>query len=211
MIGVAVTLASLLGAAADTLMLYAPGFASDPFSAVLAVPADRMLAGFLLGVAIIPLYGLGYWMIYERIKPAGFWLSAPILVLGIYTAAIGAIWHATVGMIARVINATGDPSTALSIAEPYFPFAIPLLAAFYLLFAIVTLWFASAVLSGKTPFPRWIILISPLIPQIVFTPVIWIAPTLADFLVPAGANLAHALFFGVATALLWNKTDRPSA
>jgi hypothetical protein len=75
--------------------------------------------------------------------------------------------------------------------------------AFLALMAI----FALLVLSGKSHFPKWTVLFSPIVTYPLIFVLYLLLPPLGNLLAPAGFNLSLAIFYG---AILWG-TRLPEA
>jgi len=203
--GIVSTIAAALGAAADLILFYTPGFNQSPILSVLNISPSRITAGTLLGVLAIPFLAFGYWMIYERLKAIGEKQARPILYIGVYGAALGSAIHAFVGTAARVfvaLQATSD--SIIELANALAPMVVSIYVIFYVLMLAGSIWFIVLVLRSDI-FPRWIIALSPLVVNAVAMLIGLLIPTLGDLITPSIANLSHVLFFGAATLVFWDR------
>ncbi len=192
-------------------LLYSPeggyGFAS--YEPLAAVPRWRLLTGHYLGVLLLPAYIPGYWLVHRRLRDAGRWLSWPVFLLGSYTAAIAVACHGLLAVLALIVqHGAADPAAAQRLLEQARPFADPLHAVVNALFVLTSLWFAAAVLSGRSRLPRWLAAASPLLAGLVFALPHLLAPGFGPALVaaPASFNLGHLVFFALVTAIPRRRT-----
>lgn len=163
----------------------------------------RLLTGYALGVLLVPAYIPGYWLVFRGLRNAGGWLSWPVLVLGSYTAAVTGALHAMpplIGLLAR--HGAADAATGGRLLAQARSFADPLHGVVNGLFVLTSLWFAAAVLSGRTLFPRALAAANPLLVASLLLLPSLAAPRFAPaaLLAAASYNLAHLVFFALATA-----------
>ncbi len=117
---------------------------------------------------LYPLYALSYYIWWVGMRRAGIWLSAvPLGLLAYALVMIGGIQHAGFAFISvleqakAVTGCTDDAFFALTntyIVEHFFFGDLTALLAFY----AGSIWHFVAVLSGRTMFPRWFVVVSPL-------------------------------------------------
>ncbi len=116
---------------------------------------------------LYPLYALTYYHWWLGMRRAGFWLGTlPVLLLVYALLMIGGIQHAGFAFLsvleqARAVTGSGDPAF-FALAQRYIVehFAMGDLSAALAMIAGSGL-FAVAVLSGRTVYPRWFVLLSP--------------------------------------------------
>jgi len=205
--GIMSTVAAAIGAAADLILFYVPGFSADPIGSLLTIPPSRIITGTLLGVFFIPLLALGYWMLYERLKSTGEKQARPILFLGVYGAALGAAIHAFVGTASHLfIKVQNSIDVTLDLAYALAPMVVTVYVFFYLLMVAGSIWFIVLVLRSDI-YPRWIIALSPLVVNSVATLLGFAIPPLGDVLLPSIANFSHVLLFGAATFIFWGEVS----
>lgn len=202
--GVIATTAALIGVVADLLLFFAPGFSSNPLRTLVYINTGRALTGTYLGVFIIPLLAAGYWMLAERVKPAGRIYSKLLLLIGIYGVILGTSIHAFVGIVLQAVLTSGlGPDAVPDYAMRFAPLIVPAYAVFYLMMVVGSIIFVLAVRKVDV-LPNWLVWLSPIVPNILFPIIGWFLPVLGDFLYPATANLSHVLLFGAVTLIFWN-------
>lgn len=202
----AITAAALLSLA-DMALLDAPagGPGLGGNEALAAVPRWRLLVGHYLGVLLLPAYIPGYWLVFRGLRDAGPWRSWPVFVLGSYTAALAAVTHGLVALLAVIArHGAIDPPASRALLEQARSFVDPLHGLVNALFALTSLWLAVAVLSGRTRLPRWLALANPLALALLFVLPTLVAPGAAAARLAASAsyNLGHLVFYCLVTAAL---------
>jgi hypothetical protein len=110
------------------------------------------------------------------------------------------------GILVRVAAIEGGSGgSSVSTLRPYAAYLAPLWVLVLALMVAGSAVFAFAVLRRETRFPRWIAAFSPIVLVTVCTVVSLPSQVLRAFLLPAGPNLAHLIFFGLTAALLWRR------
>lgn len=203
-ISLTATGAAVIATAGDLLLLRAAteAGATPPQPDMPAL--RRLLLGHYLGVLAIPLYALGYWQISRAIAPAGEGRARWMLYVGAYAAAIGGAVH---GITALAIAASPAASRAASdpmvVLAPFADFLLPLWGVLGTLALAGSVLFAGAVRTGRTPFPASCAWINPATLVVAIAVGAAALPVLRPVVLPAGPNLAHIVFFGLATVVLW--------
>lgn len=199
----ALTVLALLGAVADTLMLFAPGFSLNPFKAALTIPRGRIVAGLFLGLLVIPCYGAGYWLVYRRLIPAGAGYALPVLALGLVGVVWGVVFHTALGTALLGAQAARPaPDEVLNAWEPSLPVLVPLFVVLHLLLVIGSVSLSLALHTGLSDLPRRLTWLSPAVVTLVLFALSLLKGHAGDLLQPAALNLAHAVFF----AAVWSVT-----
>ena len=215
-LGLLAICAAALLTVADMALLYSAdggyGFAGYGSLASLAeLPRWRLLLGHYLGILLLPAYIPGYWLVLEGLREAGPWRSWPVFLLGSYAAAIGGAFHGLIALLALIgRHNADDPAASAELLAQARAFADPLHGLLSALLVLTSIWFAVAVLSGHTRFPRWLAAANPLLLGLAFVAPYLAAPELwpTRLAAPAAFNLAHLVFFILVTAAL--RKRRPS-
>lgn len=116
---------------------------------------------------LYPLYALSYLLWWVGMRPAGFWLaSVPCALLAYSLLMIGGIQHcgwAFLSVLAQAKAVVGSTDQVFyATAERFIVehFLVGDLTAVLALYA-GAIWHAVAILSGRTAFPRWMVVVSP--------------------------------------------------
>ncbi|HET6594449.1 MAG TPA: DUF6796 family protein [Anaerolineales bacterium] len=221
--GLIALLGALLYAIGDVLLLASKASLDNypklkPFAKLLSdaekmvvLPANRMIAGALLGVFATPLVLVGFWQVYQGLNGANETL---ILITGLLFAVasvIGAFVHGTfyyMGEYIQALNKVEDSSQSV-IAEMigrHRKVLIITYAPVILFVVIASILFSILVASGRTAFPVWMAAINPVTMTVAWLLIKRILPQFVrDWTEGAGFNIAFLAFFACTTATLWNQ------
>ena len=201
--GVLATLACMVMAASDLLLLTTLDFRRPyPLWEVLNGISDHQaLWGYYLGVLGVPFYCLGAWHFALAVRPAGRWASWLVFLAMVYSACLFAVWHASFAFYRSLLRAGANQQAEFAFSH----YAQPVLWIGLLVVGTACVVVMGLILMNKTLYPRWAVLVSPL----VFGVLVWSgAPhALGPFgavLRAAGWNVAGTLSLAVSTMILWN-------
>ena len=212
--GVLGTLGMVLGVAADLASGYATGRTAEvvtPFSVLLvenldpflaAKPYDQVVAGHYLAIVGIPLGLLGLWSVYRGVRPAGGPLPRLAWLLGAWAFVVGTVFHASFAFVVGAIQAGAAGGALLAryavVFEP-----VGLLLVVTMGVALLVLGYLVA--FRETHYPRWFVVLNPLVIQALTASVALVAPEPVRIaLIVTAYNLSVLVFFAVSTALLWD-------
>lgn len=174
--GIIISILILWNGVCDYLYAYSAQFSGDDYSS--AALFNLMLSGnghphWVIMVAqtagwLYPFYAMSYYIWWIGMRKAGFWLSTvPLFILAYSIVMIGGIQHAGCAFLsvleqAKAVVGSTDPAffklTNRYIIEHFFWGDLTAIIAFN----VGSIWHAIGILSGKTMFPRWFVLLSPL-------------------------------------------------
>jgi hypothetical protein len=189
-------LGALLGVVGDLLLLYSPdgGFTEPGYPYLAQLPAERVLAGTLIGILGIPLQGFGVWMLAEAVSEACRFAKNFVLVGGLFVLLQGVAIHAGFGYLAVLHRVVENAHL-----HPEFIFGISILntGVGVLLIALLALMlvFIRAVWVGPSRLPRKILYFNPLVIYTLCAVLWFTVPSIGYFLLPAGFNIAFGMLF----------------
>ncbi len=164
-------------------------------------PRWTFILGNFLGVFFLPIHLLGSYLIYLALKSAGKELALIFLVLGFYLTAIGTGFHGTLAFVGDIIQ-TNDQVLLNKILVYWHPWGFVLVANYI----VMGLYLVFLILRGGTLYPKWSVLISPLIVVLYSAAVIAILPEdyigIKAFLAVTGLNLPLLIFYVFTTFVL---------
>ncbi|MCK4993372.1 MAG: hypothetical protein KAS29_22900 [Bacteroidales bacterium] len=200
-LGVTVSILVLWNGVCDYIYVYSSQlsgseyFSSEVFKLILTANGRPHWMVMLAQTAgwLYPIYALSYYHWWIGMRRAGFWLArVPLIILAYAILMIGGIQHAGFAFLSvleqakEVVGSTD--SEFFSLANNYIldHFLIGDLTAIIAL-SVGSIWHAIGILSGRTMYPRWFIIVSPL-------GVLIITMVIGFFLPAPFAGFAIALF-----------------
>lgn len=193
------TVAALLGAVADCLLLYNPAgsYEVPGFEFLRAISPVRLQAGYFLGLAFIPLQVLGLPLLYRMVKSAGAVAARLLVVPAVLLPLPGVYVHGAFAYIGFVVHQQPNmpPDEYQSLLAQHQSLLDPMTQVVFVLFTIVSFGLAYLVIRGQTrlaiyfawanPLFLWILLILPYV----------LGLPGGALLAPAAFNLSMAVFF----------------
>ncbi|MEE9381441.1 MAG: DUF6796 family protein, partial [Hyphomonadaceae bacterium] len=156
---------ALLGAIAasigDGLMLW-QGLQAMPEYAKIATPPDlALLIGYYLGIAGIPLFGMGYWGISRTFKTPR--VAAVFFAVTLIGVASGTLIHSATGMGAYALALSSAGSDATGPFTVFSAYLIPLVMLSVAATLIGAGLYIYAVARGRSLLPRWAATVNPVL------------------------------------------------
>ena len=195
--------AAVIAAVAD-LVLQLTGdtshLGSKVYAYLLDVSHDRLLFGHFVGITAILVEILGFWGVALGINRR----SPRLWFVGISSVAyaVGAAFHAmfaSIGLALQFAAKSGASSDFLAgLATAIWPAHHGLGAVTLAGIVLQSLLFSSSVALGRSTYPRWLAVCSPLPIIVLFALVTHVVPSTRLVLLPAGINIANGLFFALA-------------
>ena len=194
-------LASLLVGTGEFLLQFTPNGGIEDMTSYLFfndISSVRLTWGHYIAVLSAPLYVLGYYFLSKQLQPAGRKQSKVFFIIGAYAFIIGAVWigqryfiAATVHEITAGVNISG---LLTSFSEHNEPFVNVLRVAMLI---VSGLWI-KLILSGRTAFPKWLAIFSPIVLLASFAGLYFAKTTLGLYLFPIAMNATHFIIFSLA-------------
>ena len=171
------------------------------------VSASRLSFGHFLSVLAAPLYLLGYWHLSKKLEPAGPKQAKAFFLIGAYAFVVATAWIGQRFFIASTVHeiAAGQdlkPLLAL-FSEHNEPFVNVLRAAM----VIVSILWIKLILSGKSAFPKWMAIFSPIVLLGIMFALYFFKTKIGLYVLPVAMNAAHFIVF--ALAMFVKRKDSP--
>jgi len=164
-------------------------------------PRWTYVLGNYLGVYFIPLHILGFFLVFQALKPASLTWARVFLAFGLYLIPIGVGLHGTLAFVGDVIQ-TKNAALVDGIRIYWQPWAYSVAVGYTIVSALILI----LILSGRSLYPRWAAIVSPLSIAALTAFFIAILPSNATevkaFLALTGLNLPLMLFFPITTWVL---------
>lgn len=171
----------------------------------------RITLGTFIGVFALPFQLLGLLPLYFALKPAGRILPIITLIGSVHAILIGVAFHMSYAYIGRgwALYHLNDISKEISskmINSFSFYWSI-LLVIMSLDILLSSLIYIIIVIRGKTLFPKWMAIFSPIGVILITFPVILAFPyPIGGYIAPASINITTLIFFLI-TRVLYNKKE----
>ncbi len=180
------------------------GYEGTDYLYFLDVSTTRLTWGHFIGVLAAPLYLVGYWHVAQMLRPAGQWISRAVFGLGVYAFVIGDVWlggrvNLALTVQAREIAAeTAQPVISNLLAE-IAAHNEPLINIVRVLVLVISVLMIYSIVSGRSPYPRWMVAFTPITILILIFLLYAVAPAIGVYVLPAAMNISHAVFFVFST------------
>lgn len=205
--GIVAIVGAILVGVGEFMFQFSPrgGYEGTDYLYFLDVSSARLTWGHFIGVLAAPLYLVGYWHIAQMLKPAGKRLAMAVFGLGVYAFMIGDVWlggRVNLALTVKAREAVDGPlkQTLSDLLTDISAHNEPLINIVRVLVLIISLLMIFGILSGKSHYPRWIALFTPIAILVVIFGSYAIAPIIGVYLLPAAMNLAHLVFFVFSTS-----------
>jgi hypothetical protein len=195
--------------AGDLLMLARPVSGQDfvrlGIGNLALIPEGRLIAGAVLGVVFSALYVPGFWSVAQATGPAGQRPAFVMFCLLCATAVFGAAFHAAHGFVGIGLQAAGSipsgvPASGVAASFDALMRWLASLGALALLGGSV--FFAILVAPGRSQYPRWFAVCSPVGLVLGCAAMGWLAPEpVGGYLWPLCFNLGMLVFFALSLYL----------
>jgi len=210
-LGVVATLGAFMGALADVLSAWSPG--TNQMATAFSVSLDNIIGlynekprwsyvlGNYFGVYFIPLHIFGFFLVFLALKPASVLWARVLLVLALYLTPIGVGLHGSLAFVGDIVKSQ-DSHLINGIRDYWQPWAYSLVIGYAILSVLIVL----LILTGRSIYPKWAVIVSPIGIVLLTGVVIAILPDSASglkaILSLTGLNLPLLIFFPITTWFL---------
>lgn len=209
--GILAALGALIVGIGEFTFQFSPrgGYEGTDYLYFLDVSRERLTIGHFLGVLVAPAYLVGYWHIAQMLRPAGRWLAATVFGLGVYAFIIGDVWlggRVNLAFTVKAREAGGEATWQLlsDLLTDISAHNEPLINIVRVLVLIISVLLVFAIATGKTSYPRWLIIFTPIVLLIQIFSLYALAPSIGVYVLPAAMNVAHFIFFAFS---IWAATQ----
>ncbi|MGF1539773.1 MAG: DUF6796 family protein [Pleurocapsa sp.] len=214
-LGIVAIIGAILNAIAESYIFYLPGegIEFNEYTLLQDVSQSRLIIGHYLGVLSFPLQILGFWQIYQALKPAGKWFSLPVFLLISYswicgTAAYGSFAYMSTALQTELAATEGNQTLLTQMIESLKVYHEPLYYVLLLGLLLSWLWYSISVAFRSSLYPRWMAILNPILMSIIILYVGNQIPLVSRFIGAAFYNIAIAIFFTISTIVLWNYPEK---
>lgn len=179
-------------------------FAEGMRATVAHASTERLFAGGLIGPVAACLCIVGFWHVYLNVRPSselfGRVMLAAFFILMVGGSAVHMLWTAK-GLALKYCYGQASPcSDLLTVTTAYWKVAYNLTAIPGYLGCLLLM---GLVLTRKTWYPQWTVLLNPAALILVSPLAVKIPSPLGAVLIGGSANLSIAVFFLMSVATTW--------
>ena len=162
------------------------------------VSAGRLSFGHFIAVLSAPLYLLGYYFLSKQLEPAGRIQSKVFFLIGAYAFIIGGAWIGQRFFIASTVHAIADGAQIGGLLTLFSEHNEPFVNVLRLAMLIVSGLWIKLIVSGRTRFPKWMAIFSPILLLALMFALYFFKTKLGLYVFPVAMNAAHFIVFGLA-------------
>jgi len=198
--------AALVGAGEFSLHYTPTHEYHDDYHFFLGIPGWRLTLGHFLSILSVPLYFVGYWHVFQCLRPAAGWLRRLFFGIGVYSFAVGGVWIGSRAYLALLIQAQeahdGATREALvQLLETASFYNEQLILVLRVAILISSGLFVVLTATGRTSYPRWAAFFNPILLVAAAFGLYFTLPAIGGYVMPIAMNVAHVIFFSVSTWL----------
>jgi len=158
------------------------------------ISSERLTFGHFIAVLSAPLYLLGYWHLSKKLEPAGPKQAKAFFLIGAYAFAVGTAWIGQRFFLATTVHEIAVKTLLTVFSEHNEPFVNVLRLAMLL----VSIIWIKLILTGKTAFPKWMALFSPIVLLALMFALYFFKTKIGLYVFPVAMNAAHFIIFALA-------------
>ena len=207
LIGLLVTSGAFLVGLGEWLMLYSPlgGYGLELGHANFLHPSlEQLSLGFYLGVLAAPIYILGYFWLAQvlELSKKMLWLFMTLAVVGFMSGVVWLGTNAYLGLIVHQIQVA--PSVGLeTILAQIDQLSGGLLQVVRVAVLLLSLMMSYFIFQRDTIYPRFMAFLPPFFLIAGVFMLYYFIPEFGGYLFPAALNVAHFIFFGLSTFIVY--------
>lgn len=206
--GIIGLLASILTGVGEYLLHYDPlaRFSEGGFDFMQGISTYRTTVGHFFGVFGATLYLIGCHHIYLMLRPAGERAAQAAFCISAFGFIVGAVWIGSRASISALVQLPATPEIA-QLIELYDLRYETLLTVVRITTLVLSALFIWLTLTGRSSYPRWMAIFSPIVLILASFIIYVIAPQVGKHLMPIALNVAFFIFFSL--SLYHARVDNP--
>ena len=194
--GLAGLLAAVLVGVGEYLLHYDPlaRFAEGGFGFMQGISDHRTTIGHFFGVFGATLYIVGSFHIYLMLRAANQRVAFMAFLVTAFGFIVGAVWIGSRASISALMQLPQTPEV-VHLVELYDLRYETLLSVIRITTLILSIIFIWLTLTGRSNYPRWMAIFSPIVLILMSFLIYVVAPQLGKHLMPIALNVAFFIFF----------------
>ena len=162
------------------------------------ISAERLSFGHFIAVLSAPLYLLGYWHLSKKLEPAGPKQAKAFFLIGAYAFVVGTAWIGQRFFLAATVHEIAAGQNLKALLTVFSEHNEPFVNVLRLAMLIVSILWIKLILSGKSAFPKWMALFSPIVLLALMFALYFFKTKIGLYVFPVAMNATHFIIFALA-------------
>ena len=162
------------------------------------VSAERLSFGHFIAVLSAPLYMLGYWHLSKKLEPAGPKQAKLFFLIGAYAFAVGTAWIGQRFFLAATVHEIAAGNDLKALLTTFSEHNEPFVNVLRLAMLLVSILWIKLILTGKTAFPKWMAIFSPIVLLAIMFALYFFKTPIGIYVFPVAMNATHFIIFALA-------------
>jgi len=162
------------------------------------VSAERLSFGHFIAVLSAPLYMLGYWHLSKKLEPAGPKQAKLFFLIGAYAFAVGTAWIGQRFFLATTVHEIAAGNDLKGLLTTFSEHNEPFVNVLRLAMLLVSILWIKLILTGKTAFPKWMAIFSPIVLLAIMFALYFFKTPIGIYVFPVAMNATHFIIFALA-------------
>lgn len=178
----------------EFLLHFDPQARFSGYDYMAAIPDSRLTIGHFFAVTGVSLYFVGVWHIAQMLRPAGEKRATALLWIGWFGFLYGAMWMSSRAMIGSIVHHP-DLVDGTNLVSLYNLRLETLLQVTRITTLIISVIYIIMVFTGKTRYPKWMVVTSPIVLLLMNFAIYGVAPSVGKYVAPIALNVGFTVFF----------------
>lgn len=161
------------------------------------ITPERLSFGHFIAVLSAPLYMLGYWHLSKHLEPAGPRQAKAFFLIGAYAFAVGTAWIGQRFFLATTVHEIAAGVPIQNLLTVFSEHNEPFVNVLRLAMLLVSILWIKLILSGKSNFPKWMALFSPILLLALMFALYFFKTTIGLYVFPIAMNATHFIVFAL--------------
>lgn len=162
------------------------------------VSQARLSFGHFIAVLSAPLYMLGYWYLSKKLEPAGPKQAKLFFLIGAYAFAVGTAWIGQRFFLAATVHEIAAGQNLKQLLTVFSEHNEPFVNVLRLAMLLVSILWIKLILTGKTAFPKWMAIFSPIVLLALMFALYFFKTKIGLYVFPVAMNATHFIVFALA-------------
>ena len=162
------------------------------------VSSDRLSFGHFIAVLSAPLYLLGYWHLSKKLESAGPKQAKAFFLIGAYAFVVGTAWIGQRFFLGTTVHEIAGGQDLKPLLTTFSEHNEPFVNVLRLAMLMVSILWIKLILSGKSAFPKWMAIFSPIVLLATMFALYFFKTKIGLYVFPVAMNATHFIIFALA-------------